>query len=209
MSEWSNVHAWKACVRKYRGFESRLFRQVSPIRTLLSALFNLGVYVLVYRQLKKNDETKLYDLISQIETNLQEPKFWLPINSVSKNHFFDNDWTYFLGLFDNDELIGASALFFNEHEFGESLSHCKNVKIPIAEIGRCMILPSYRGNNLIYKLNTELIKIAKEKGIKTVLATIHPENIPSQTSFKKLGFNIETTIVKNNDYIRNVLLLEL
>ena len=179
------------------------------IRTLLSVLFNWGVYMLICRQLNKNDEIKLFNLINQIEKNLNDPKFWLPINIISKNHFFDDDWTYFLGVFDNDELIGASALFFNEHEFGESLSHCKNVKIPIAEIGRCMILPSYRGNNLIYKLNNKLIKIAKEKGIKTVLATIHPKNIPSQLSFAKLGFKTETTIVKNNDYVRDVLLFEL
>ena len=161
------------------------------------------------KKLEKDDEEKLFDLIKQIEDNLQDKKWWLPINTISKKHFFDDEWTYFLGLFDNNKLIGASALFFNEHEFAESLSYCKKTKLPVAEIGRCMILPIYRQNNLLYELNTRLIEIAKEKGIKTVLATIHPENIPSQTSFKKLGFNIETTIVKNNDYIRNVLLLEL
>lgn len=165
--------------------------------------------MLIYRQLKENDNNKLFDLINQIENNLQEPKFWLPINRISKNHFFDDDWTCFLGLFDNEKLIGASALFFNMHEFGESLSYCENVKMPVAEIGRCMILPNWRGKNLLYKLNTQLLNIAKEKGIKTVLATIHPQNEPSQHSFAKLGFKVKTQIIKNKNFIRDVLLLEL
>ena len=161
------------------------------------------------KKLEKGDEEKLLDLIKQIEDSLQDKKWWLPINTISKKHFFDDGWTYFLGLFDNDKLIGASALFFNKHEFGESLSNCKKAKLPVVEIGRCMILPSYRKKNLLCNLNIKLIEIAKEKGIKTILATIHPENKPSQASFKKLGFNIETTIVKNNDYVRNILLFEL
>ena len=165
--------------------------------------------MLVYRQLKKNDETKLYDLISQIETSLQEPKFWLPINSVSKNHFFDEDWTYFLGLFDNDKLIGACALFFNKHEFGESLSHCDNVKMPLAEMGRGMILPEYRGKNYLYTIMVKLLEIAKQKNITTLLATIHPQNIPSQRSASKIGFKVKSQIIKYNDFIRDILLLEL
>ena len=178
-------------------------------KNTLSVLFNWGVYVLVYRQLKKNDETKLYDLISQIETNLQEPKFWLPINSVSKNHFFDEDWTYFLGLFDNDKLIGACALFFNEHEFGESLSHCDNVKMPVAEIGRAMILPEYRVKINLYKIMVKILEIAKQKNIATLLATIHPQNSPSKRLALKMGFKVKGQIIKYNDFIRDILLLEL
>ena len=35
VSEWSNVHAWKACVVKSnRGFESRPLRQSGIVRTL-------------------------------------------------------------------------------------------------------------------------------------------------------------------------------
>ena len=161
------------------------------------------------KKLENDDKKALFDLINQIEDNLQDKKWWLPINKPAKQHFFDNEWTYFLGLFDNNKLIGASALFFNEHEFGESLSYCKNVTFPVAEIGRCMVSPNYRGHNYLQLLNSQLLKIAKEKGIKTILATIHPKNIPSQLSFAKLGFRTETTIVKNNDYIRDVLLLEL
>lgn len=165
--------------------------------------------MLFIRQLKKENSSQLNELIFQIESSIQNKKWWLPINETSRNHFFDEDWTYFLGLFDNDKLIGASALFFNKHEYGESLSHCKDVKLPVAEIGRCMILPSYRGNNYLHKLNSKLLEIAKKKNISTLLATIHPENKPSQNSFLSLGFKKKAKIIKYNDFERDILLLEL
>ena len=55
VSEWSNVHAWKACVVKSnRGFKSRPLRQ----EILSFKMVRLGVFALnffVQRQLSLND----------------------------------------------------------------------------------------------------------------------------------------------------------
>ena len=55
VSEWSNVHAWKACVVKSnRGFESRPLRQ----EILSFKMVRLGVFALnffVQKQLSLND----------------------------------------------------------------------------------------------------------------------------------------------------------
>ena len=165
--------------------------------------------MITLRKLIKTDETQLLNLIKTIEKNLPNKKFWLPINDISKKHFLDDDWTYFLGLFDNKKLIGASGLFLNEHEFGESLSYCKNVKMPVAEISRVMVLPEYRGHNLLFQINSKLLNIAKTKGIKTILVTIHPNNEPSQHSFAKLGAKKVTRIIKYQTFLRDIFLLEL
>ena len=152
---------------------------------------------------------ELDKLIEIIEASLERQDFWLPINSVSREHFFDPSWTDFYGLFENSCLIAASALFYNEHEFGESLSKLHMPPSVVAEIGRSMVHPMYRGNNLLYKINSQLLKIARTKGIEYILATIHPENIPSQKSFKTLGLQKKHTYTKSNGYVRDIFLVQL
>ena len=70
------------------------------------------------RVLDKNDKAALEQLIFTIENALPVPEWWIPIDDIERSHFFDADWTCFLGAFNDDnELVAASALFFNEHEF--------------------------------------------------------------------------------------------
>ena len=72
------------------------------------------------RLLDKNDKAALEQLISTIENALPVAEWWIPIDDIERSHFFDADWTCFLGAFNDDnELVAASALFFNEHEFAE------------------------------------------------------------------------------------------
>lgn len=157
-----------------------------------------------FRKLTADDSESLSVLINEIESSIANKEWWLPINTESKIHFLDDDWGYFIGAFDDQKLIGASSLFFNEHEFGESLSYCDNVVCPVAEIGRSMVLPPYRGNNLLYRMNCELLKVAKKHGIGTIIVTIHPNNMPSMNSFKKLGAVYKNTITKYGSYLRNI-----
>ena len=161
-----------------------------------------------FRKLTAEDEQKLLGLIDVIEENLDNKEFWLPINEMSKNHFFDATWTEFYGAFDGDNLVASAALFYNEHEYRESLQKL-NLKITsVAEIGRAMVHPEYRGNNLLYSINLKLVDIAREKNIEYLLATIHPENIPSQKSFIKLGMTKQTTYRKNCGYVRDIYLMK-
>lgn len=161
------------------------------------------------RKLTVDDRSNLENLINTIETNLEQRAFWLPINTTSREHFFDPAWTEFYGVFENSKLIAASALFYNEHEFKESAEAIGMENTIIAEIGRCMVHPDFRGKNLLYKINCELLKIAAEKKIEYILATIHPDNLPSQKSFQKLGIKKELTYTKSNGYVRDIYVLKL
>ena len=46
--------------------------------------------------------------------------------------------------------------------------------------------------------------LAKEIGIKTIIVTIHPDNIASKRSFSKLGAVLKATIVKNVCFSREI-----
>ena len=161
------------------------------------------------RKITLEDGEVLEQLITVIESNLENKYFWLPITEEARKHFFDEEWTAFYGLFQNGVLIAAAALFFNEYEFGESVSQVKLNGKKVAEIGRAMVHPEYRGNNLLYQLNKYLLDVAKQKGIEYVLATIHPENAPSQRSFQKAGLEKLHTYVKDDAYIRDIYVMKL
>ena len=164
---------------------------------------------MMIKKLTKNDRLQLENLISVIEARLERHEFWLPIKETAKEHFFDDEWTEFYGMFDGEQLVGASALFYNEYEYGESLQKINACNCKVAEIGRSMVSPEYRGNNILYQINCHLVEIAKAKGVDLIVSTIHPENIPSQKSFQKLGMTKECTYTKSNGYIRDVYVLKL
>lgn len=166
------------------------------------------------RKLNENDKSALYGLIDIIEENLPDENFWLPMKETARSHFFDPAWTEFYGLFDEEKLVGAAALFYNEYEFGESLEHLSSVGFDlygktVAELGRAMVHPNYRGNNLLFEINAHLLKRAREKNIDLLIATVYPENMPSQKSLKKLGMVKQTTYRKSDGFVRDILTLEL
>lgn len=105
------------------------------------------------RILNIKDKEALDMLIKKIENSLINKDFWLPILDEAYEHFFDNKWTMFCGAFKENILIGAAALFFNQFEYHEAANKLNLKGNKIAEIGRCMVLPKYRGNNLMLQIN--------------------------------------------------------
>ena len=161
-----------------------------------------------FRKLTHEDSGALEELITVIESNLENKYFWLPIKEEARKHFWDEEWTEFYGLFQDGRLVAAAALFFNEYEFGESREQLKLNGECVAEIGRVMVHPKYRGNDLACQLIQCLIDIAKQKNIEYVLATIHPQNVPSQRAFQKAGLKKMCTYVKNDTYVRDIYVME-
>lgn len=166
------------------------------------------------RKITEKDKSDLYELIDVIEENLPDERFWLPMKETARAHFFDPDWTEFYGAFDGDRLAGAAALFYNEYEFGESLEHLAETgfdvsKRNVAELGRAMVHPDYRGNGLLVEIASHLLQLAREKGVDLLIATVYPENMPSQMSLKRLGMVKRTTYRKTDGFVRDILTLDL
>lgn len=164
---------------------------------------------MIIRKITESDREALWGLISDIESTLVSEEFWLPIKETSSSHYFDDSWTEFYGAFDGDRLAGASALFYNSFEFGESLGQLGRSSEGVAEVGRSMVHPDYRGHNLLVKINTELMSVAREKGLSFLLATVHPDNAPSQASFRRLGFTKVRTYMKSDGFVRDIYTYEL
>ena len=159
---------------------------------------------ILIRKLTPNDKPQLDNLIKKIESSLPHKDWWLPIPSTAYEHFFDEAWTLFCGAFDQEKLVGASALFFNEFEYGKAVSYIHLTTQKIAEIGRCMVSPDYRGHELMFKMNEFLFGVNPKK-VDCFVATAHPENMPSIKSLEKSGFIKQATFVKA-DMKRNIYL---
>jgi len=162
------------------------------------------------RQLSVKDRKQYCSLWKNVEDNLEHDEWWLPANPLSKKHFFDTDWTIIEGMFEEDELIATSSLFLNPNEYEQSALklgidlHTTRV----GEIGRCMVRPDFRGNNMMLQLNRILLEEATRLGLDALIATAHPDNAASCSSLEKLGMTKEGFIIKNT-YPRNIYCIKL
>jgi len=161
------------------------------------------------RKLKKEEKNKIIEFYNIIEKDLEDKNFWLPIKEKEEKEFF-KDTSIFYGAFDNNKLVGLSSLFIDKNVFKDLIDEKDfNSNIKIGKITRMAVLKEYRGNNLVYKINLKLKEIAKKLNIKYLIAILHPDNIPSNKSFQKLGMQKEKFIIKDNIYPRNILKLNL
>lgn len=165
--------------------------------------------MITIRKLEYSDSLQLEGLIGEIESNLENNLFWLPISDKSRDRFFDDTWTYFIGAYDNNTLVAAIGLFFNENEYGENTKALHLSDKNCAELGRAMVKPEYRNQGLMGKLSEMLIEYAKNMKIENIIATAHPDNKPSQKILKGLNFSKQKSIIKNNTYARDIFLKKL
>ena len=165
--------------------------------------------MITIRKLEHSDSLQLEGLIEEIESNLENNLLWLPISDKSREHFFDDTWTYFIGAYDNNTLVAAIGLFFNENEYGENTKALHLSNENCAELGRAMVKPEYRNQGLMSKLSEILIEYARDMKIENIVATAHPDNKPSQNLLRGLNFSKQKSIVKSNTYARDIFLKKL
>lgn len=161
------------------------------------------------RPLSVDDRPALEGLFAVIEAALPEREWWLPVQDIAREHFFDFSWTRFYGAFDGERLIAASALFLNKFEYGDS---AKVIGIPLegtGEIGRCKVHPDYRGQNLMLRLNRTVFEVARDKRLQRVIATVHPDNTASCRSLVSLGMQKAGKAVRQGGFQRDIYLMSL
>ena len=162
------------------------------------------------RRLDKSNQSDFVNFNRIIRNNLQNPLWFMPFSEENMKHTFDEGNTLVVyGAF-VDNVLGAISLFdTNQEEFKElSLIAGVSPDKKGAELGGSMVLPDFRGQNLMLDVNNKLIEVAKEMGIQYFVATAHPDNVASNRSLQKLGMQLKTTITRTGGYLRNVYLLE-
>ena len=162
-----------------------------------------------YRRLEISDAGRLDKLIDDTFSNLIDDKFFLPISQDVRDLFFDDEQTYFLGAFSSDNLVGAAALLFSEKVWGESRDKIGLNSSSVVEFGLAMVDPSLRGHGIMNTLSAKLLEIALTSDSDYLIATVHPDNAPSQKVIKSLGMKKEGFCIKPGGYERDIFLRSL
>ena len=163
------------------------------------------------KRLDKNNQQDFIEFNRVIANNLQNPKWFIPFSQENLLHTFDEGSSLVVyGAFVDGVLACISLFDMNWEEFEEvALAIGVDKQKKGAELGGCMVLPSFRGKNLMFEVNKALISVAKEMGIEYFVATAHPDNVASNRSLQKLGMEQKKTIIRGGEYLRNVYFLEI
>ena len=147
----------------------------------------------------------------KVREALNDTSWFMPLSEKNIDNMFDPSSTLVVYGAIVDGTLAAVSLFDTCKEEYQPLAEAVNVPCcqKGAELGASMVLPQYRGQNLMLAINTQLISAAKEMGIEYFVATAHPDNLASNSSLKKLGMSYITTITRHGGYIRNVYYMDI
>jgi len=164
---------------------------------------------LVLRCLTPADRSSHKLMSQEIVKTLVAPDFLIPMTQEEYDDTYtDINQDVVYGIFDGERLIATSSLlhdvraYSSQPELQEVLTH------PCIEIGESMVLPEYRGQGLMLRLNQLIKAEAQRQGAEYMLATAHPDNIASNTSLRHLGYRIIKEFTRAG-FRRNLLLLDL
>lgn len=163
------------------------------------------------RRLGKEQHEEYKSLNRTVLDALADADWFIPFPEEIVEGIFAPDSTLIVyGCFVDGVLAAVSMLDMDTGEFAEV---AEAAGMPAgktgAELGGCMVLPAYRGRNLMLDVNRALLKDAKEMGLSYLVATAHPDNIASNSSLKKTGMEHKGVIKRRGHYLRNVYVLEL
>lgn len=163
---------------------------------------------MVTRQLTINDKKLFNEFNKTILDSIANSEWFIPF-SPDDEQVLTPDHDLFLGVFDGDKLVGISGLILTEAFYGEIRDVLGLQGKKIAEVGGSMVLPEYRGKNIMLSINKMLVQIAKEQGYEYLVATVHPDNVASRTSAETLGFVKKDCILRKGKFLRNVYIMKL
>lgn len=166
------------------------------------------------KEIKRLDKSaqEAYRKLKETVMNALPDKAWLiPFTEEVEERMFDADSPLLVyGYFVDGTLAAVSSLDTDLEEFREiAVSAGMPTEKKGGELGGSMVLPAYRGQNLMREINSVLMSEARNQGFFYLVATAHPDNIASNTSLSKLGLSYKKTIVRTGGYLRNVYGMEL
>jgi RimJ/RimL family protein N-acetyltransferase len=160
---------------------------------------------LTFKRVTKADEVEVFNLIDNVLESLERKEFFIPYSEAEKKIFFDDQYAYSYGAYDNGKLIAINQIFLDKslvEEYCEMLN-IDNSKI-VCELGGFLVLREYWGKGIMTKLSEMQYKLAKELDIDYIVATAHPDNIGSCKVLEKLGMNLYDNIITSSGYLRNL-----
>ncbi|MDO4497274.1 MAG: GNAT family N-acetyltransferase [Bacteroidales bacterium] len=156
------------------------------------------------------EDRATHEAMSEVIYEALPSKKWLiPMTEEEYDDTYsDENEDVVYGIFEGERLVATSSLLHDVRAYAVNLELEEVLKHPCIEIGESMVLPEYRGNGLMLRLNTLIKEEAKRQGIRYMLATAHPDNIASNTSLQHLGYKIIKEFTRAGKR-RNLLVLDL
>ena len=158
------------------------------------------------RRLDRSEKEEYKRLKATVLGTLTDKSWLIPFTEEVEATMFDVDSTLLVyGCFVDGVLAAVSTLDTDKAEFFEV---AEAAGMPMekkgGELGGSMVLPEYRGQNLMWEINSVLFAAARDMGFAYLVATAYPDNIASNTSLLKLGLDYKKTIIRTGSYTRNV-----
>lgn len=160
------------------------------------------------KRLTRSVHTQLKNLIKTVKNDVLNPEMLIVLTDDEIDNVFNNDKAVLYGAFEGEKLVAISGLFFDESDYTEIMQLLKIENNKVAEIAECMVLPEARGNDLMFKLNQKLLIEARNLGFEYVIATAHPENVPSKKSLQKLGMKEMVTFKRYGKFLRECFVIK-
>lgn len=159
----------------------------------------------VFKRIFKEDEKQVRTLVNNVFENLVREDFLIPWTEEQMGRFFNTDYSFLLGAYDDNKLIAMSQIFTPreiEEEYYDILNVSKSKSI--CELGGFLVLPEYRNKGIMTKLSEMSCELVNELNFDYIISTVHPENIASNKIVQKLGFELYDTLTTQSGFLRNL-----
>ena len=119
---------------------------------------------LTYKEINKEDEKQLRDLIKIVLDGLENPQFFIPYEKWELEQIFDKSYAPLHGAYDGEKLVGMAQLYVKEDFLKEYKEILGLQSFRVCELGGNLVLSEYRGNGITTKLQiTGNIKKSKKR----------------------------------------------
>ncbi len=164
-----------------------------------------------YRRLNKTDIQAFYNINQEIAKYITCAEWFNPFSMETVSFMLGENSTHVVyGCFVDGELAGVSLFDYDKEQcawlskvVGADPAKCG------AEVGGSIVLPKFRGQNIMFEINDILIKEAKKMGVDYFVATAHPDNVASNSSLKKLGLQFKALTKNHKNSPRNAYYMDL
>ena len=160
--------------------------------------------------IKKIDKNNFEEIIvfQEVIRGLEKCNNYSFIGPNSLNKFSNKGGI--LGLYDSknmNEIIGFGVYSTSINEVFVTITNEKLKKENSSEIGYLvfsMIHPDYRGHGLQGLLFEKRENILKDNGFKKSFVCTHKDNLKSKGNIISKGYDYHSTLLKNNEYYRDL-----
>lgn len=164
---------------------------------------------LIYKEIEKNDEQKVRQLIDKVLGELERPEFFIPYEEWELQRLFDKGYAPLYGAYDGEKLVGMAQLYIDRQMLQEFIDILGLNEYKVCELGGNLVLPEYRGMGIMGKLIEIQAELAKELDFDYVISMAHPDNIGSNKALQRLGLEYVKTTTVANGHLRNIYQMKL